>query len=170
MYGESTLSLSFIMVSYSCAGVLSARLEYEWFSHPVEVEIHVCSPPQDADHLRSEAGARVAHIVVRLSTDHDAWDNTIQSIQGPAVTLSRLRTIIVETSSSFQDETRVKGLSSLDGTGKLRQRTCHDAMKIAHQATKDPAAYAEDWDVVSPVWCLGTGERDYELDWARRYW
>ena len=58
----------------------------------------------------------------------------------------------MESNDDAESAELAEKLVMLEGSGKLRRRTCKEAREIAVEAMRDPAKYLEHKGVVSPLW------------------
>lgn len=139
-------------------GVLLAkfRLESAIRDH-LEVEVHVCSAPEAIGSFAVESAARITHIVIRLDPlrweiEDAGYAKRIASFEDPLATLTHLEAVTLEAIEEEESARLVRRFPSFHKNGKLRRRTCEEAQRTARTALEDPAALAEGFDVLSPLW------------------
>ena len=126
----------------------------------LQVEIHICSDLKSsgAAELERDGSARVTHMVLRL--DACWWTigkahflgNLLTSIDQSIARLPFLQAVTLETTSNYMSATLMEKLPLLQGSGRLRRRSCKEAQEIAREALSNPGGYSVDQGICSPLW------------------
>ena len=126
-----------------------------------------------AAELERKGRARVTHVVIRLDTRWWTLDGThslgdfLTFADISIAQLPFLRTATLETTDENETLELADKLPQLSGSGRLRRRTCEEALKTAEEASRYPAGHLQDQGVVSPFWI---SRSDLSKDNSRKKW
>ena len=109
--------------------------------------------PHDAN-IEHNGGVRVTHIVIRFEHQKQRRfsESLVDSMLMHIAHFPSLETVTLEAYFRGSPGIAEKLSLLLRETGRVRQRTCAEARKIAKKAIKDPARYSEENGVASPLW------------------
>ena len=118
---------------------------------------------------RSDHGARVKNIVIRLNTveahTHDLpYGDVLESMETPMLRLRDLLTVTIETPDAERHAELAGKLARLRANGILRLRTCKEAELVARAARENPHDYSDDQGAISLMWY------DEKFKYERHWW
>ena len=150
-----------LIVLNSSVGVLSCRFSLRCSPKRFfEVEFHLFTESNNTgvDRVTNDQQARVTHIVLRLDVPvwrelDAAYADNIASMEGYMTRLPCLQVVILETAVPGESDELADKLDILRIRGKLRQRTCREALSAAHEARRK-SRFTGIQDAISPLWYL----------------